>query len=285
MRNQDIFYGKSAKEKISKIVLAGKKSLYVLADFDKTLTYARTNGEETPSLISVLYNRWYLSKDYSDNAKHLAEIYRPIESDYAIPLEKRREQMLERWTKHRELLIESGLSRKHIQKVVDSWIIKLRDWSHDLFETLHSAGVPLVILSASWLGKDAISMYLEKQQLLSDKVYIISNGFERDDQDRAIGYQEPIITSLNKDETIISQDNFPSIYEDIVNRKNVMLLGDQVEDIGMASGHDHELLLTIGFLNNPTQEKIGYYKEYFDIVLLWDVNMEEIIKITKHIVQ
>ncbi len=284
MNNPNIIYWPYAQEKINTLRKWWRELIHVLADFDKTLTYARVNGKETPSIISVLYNEWYLSQEYSQKAKELADIYRPIESDFSIPLEIRKEKMMERWTKHRNLLVESHLSRNHIQKVVDSWIITLRAWCKDFLEMLDKANIPVVILSASWLWKDSIWLYLKKV-LGYNTIHVISNGFVRNENDQAIAYQEPIITSLNKDETVISKENFPTIYQDISNRKNVILLGDQIEDIGMLTWFESDVVLKIWFLNVPTPEKIQKYQEVFDIVFLWDSGMEEIVDMVRVIVE
>lgn len=281
--NPNIIYWSDAQKKIEILKSKDKELIHILADFDKTLTYARVNGKDTPSIISVLYNEGYLSEEYSEKAKALADMYRPIESDLSIPLETRKKKMLERWTKHRNLLVKSNLSRQHIEQVVNSWIITFRAWCKDFLEMLDKAEIPVVILSASGLWKDAISLYLDKHIPKHNNIHIISNWFVRDKNNNAIAYEEPIITSLNKDETVISKENFPMIYQNIAQRKNVILLGDQIEDIGMITWFKHDVVLRIWFLNDPTPEKIKKYEECFDIVLLGDSGMEEIVKITKDI--
>jgi 5'-nucleotidase len=77
---------------------------------------------------------------------------------------------------------------------------------------------------------------------MTKNVHIISNNFIRDKQGKAIGIQEPIIHSFNKNETTIKI--FP-FYQEIAERKNVLLLGDSPGDVHMADGFEYENILKI----------------------------------------
>jgi hypothetical protein len=90
-----------------------------------------------------------LSEEYSKKAKELESIYIPIEKDENIPLEMRKLKMDERWRRHKELLVKSGLTKRHIDDVVDSGAIQLRDGCDKLFEILRNLNIPVTILSAS----------------------------------------------------------------------------------------------------------------------------------------
>ncbi len=92
-----------------------------------------------------------------------------------------------------------------------------------MFDILKNYNIPLLILSASGLGYDSVYYCLKHENKLYDNIDIISNDFVRDENGKAIGVREPIIHSFNKDETVVK--NFP-IYEDIKERKNILLLGD-----------------------------------------------------------
>jgi 5'-nucleotidase len=86
---------------------------------------------------------------------------------------------------------------------------------------LHKNNIPLVIFSASGLGYESIYYTFEKIHRLYDNIDIISNVFIWNEEGKAISVREPVIHSFNKDETVIK--NFP-IYEDIKDRKNILLL-------------------------------------------------------------
>ena len=253
----------------------GAKKLHILSDFERTLTYAFVGGERVPSLISVLRSSSeYLGDDYVQKAQALSEKYHPIEIDSKIPVEEKKKAMEEWWLSHFDLLIKTGLNKKHLKMVAESGKMKLREGIGDLFDLLKKHEIPLVIMSASGLGGDVISMFLEKEDKLSSNIYIISNSFLWDEQGNAIGVKKPIINSLNKDETVVR--DFPLIYEKVKGRRNVLLLGDNLEDVEMIKGFDYDNLIKIGFLNEAVNENLEPYKKTYDILILNDSSVEYI---------
>ena len=270
----NIIYSSETQSKIEKIIAWWTGKLQVIADFDKTLTYWNQQ-----SIIAVLYNFNYLSEDYSRKAKELENFYMPKEEDQSIPFDERKILMNEWWVNHEQLLIESWLSKKHIENVVNSWILNLREWCHDVLNQLDLLWIPIIILSASWLWTDSIAFYLKEHLDKHQKLYIISNEYIWDKNWFAIGRKEPVITSLNKNETVISEIAFPEIYHEIEWRKNIILLWDKIEDLNMSDGVDSEIILKIWFLNSWTEEKIEFYKKYFDIIINWELWMQEIQRI------
>ena len=253
----------------------GAKKLHILSDFERTLTYAFVEGERVPSLISVLRSSSeYLGDGYVQKAQALSEKYHPIEIDSKIPVEEKKKAMEEWWLSHFDLLIKTGLNKKHLKMVAESGKMKLREGIGDLFDLLKKHEIPLVIMSASGLGGDVISMFLEKEDKLSSNIYIISNSFLWDEQGNAIGVKKPIINSLNKDETVVR--DFPLIYEKVKGRRNVLLLGDNLEDVEMIKGFDYDNLIKIGFLNEAVNENLEPYKKTYDILILNDSSVEYI---------
>lgn len=281
MEINEIIYWTKFEDKIKKLHDCSHELIQVISDFDWTLTYIknRKTNEVVPAIISILYNKWYLSEEYSQKAKELESIYIPIEKDETIPLETRKLKMDERWRRHKELLVKSGLTKKHIDDVVDSGAIQLRDGCDKLFEILKNLNIPVTILSASWLWTYAISSYLKKNNINYDNIHFVSNEFIWDDNWNAISWKEPFVTSLNKDETVISSETHPELYNQIKNRKNVILLWNSTWDASMAKDEDNDLVLRIWFLDDKNSSKLEKFKELFDIVLVWDWDMNEVINI------
>jgi HAD superfamily hydrolase (TIGR01544 family) len=251
----------------------GVEKIHVLADFDRTLTIAFVDGKNIPSLISVLRDGNYLTPDYAGKANALFEKYHAIEIDPKILLSEKKKAMLEWWKTHFALLVQCGLNKSDLEKVVNSDKVKFRIGVKEFIETLKKKNIPLVIMSSSGLGGDTIRMYLEKAGLLSDNIHIVSNTFEWDEKGNVIEMIEPIIHTLNKDETAIQ--NFP-VFEIIKERKNILLLGDSLGDAGMVEGFDYENLIKIGFLNEKIEENIKEYENNFDIIILNDSDMQQI---------
>ena len=268
---------KLLREKISD---AGPEKFHILADFDRTLIKAFINGKEVPSMLSVLREEGYLTPEYPEKAKALFNKYHAIEIDVNLPKEEKKKAMKEWWTKHFELLIKSGLNKKDIEKAVNSGNLKFREGAKEFFTALKEIGIPLVIMSSSGLGGDAIKMFLEKEGCFFPNVHIIGNVFEWDEKGSAAGVKEPIIHGMNKDETTLQ--NFP-VFEKIKNRRNVLLMGDSLDDVGMVEGFEYDNLIKIGFLNSNVEENLEKYKEIFDVVIINDGDMDFINNLLKEL--
>lgn len=259
-------------EKVKKAISeAGAEKLHVLTDFDRTLTTAFVDGKSVPSILSILRDGNYLTSDYTKKANELYDKYHPIEIDQKIPFEERKKTMREWWTVHFDLLVRSGLDKKDIEKLVEVGKIKFRDGISEFIDFLKTHNIPLIIISSSGIGGDAIPMFLKKEGKLYENVYIVSNSYEWDKDGKAIGVKQPIIHGMNKDETLIQ--NFP-FFNTIKDRKNVLLLGDSLDDIGMVKGFDCENLIKVGFLNERVQENLESYKNIYDAVILNDSSMD-----------
>lgn len=268
MENVIISNPKNVEEIKKKIISEGKEKFHVLADFDGTLTYDHDEtGKLYPSLISVLRDGDYISKDYAGKAHELYNKYRPKEKDDSLSIQERKQEMAKWWNEHFDLLIKSGLNEKHLEDIVNSGVIRLREGSRELINYLHEENIPLVIISSSGIG-EAIKIYLEKEKLMYDNVYVITNSFEWDEKGNMSRVIRPIIHSMNKDETVVK--NFPEIYEKIKERKNVLILGNSPGDLDMITGFDYGTLLKIGFLNEDVEDRIGKCKEKWDVVITND---------------
>lgn len=281
---ENIIISNPKLEEIKKeIAKSGAGQLHILADFDRTLTKALIDGKPVVGLLWLLYNGNYLSKDYAKKAQELHDKYYAIETDCKVPKEEKRKAMEEWWTKHFDLLIESGLNKKDIKAVVDSDKVKLREGSNEFFDSLKEKDIPLVIMSSSGLGEEGILMYLSRAGKLYDNIYIISNSFVWDENGGVVAVKKPVIHAMNKDETIIK--DFPIIFGKVKDRKNIILLGDSLDDVGMVEGFGYENLIKVGFLNDKIEQNLENYKKNFDIVILNDGSMEFINKLLKEIIK
>lgn len=135
-------------------------------------------------------------------------------------------------------------------------------------------------MSASGLGVEAIKFYLQQQNCFFSNIHIISNEFVWDKEGFATSVKQPIIHSLNKDETLLK--DFP-FYNMVADRKNVILLGDNPDDIDMVVGFPYENLLTIGFWNKPTSENQLVYEKSYDVLIKNDGSMTKVNEIIKQI--
>ncbi len=282
MKNIQVSNEGSLKKKIEIFRKRGVDRIHVVSDFDSTLTTSFVNGKRVPSIISVLRDGSYLTKDYAEKAQGLYNKYHPIEINQELPIEERKKAMNEWWTEHFKLLISSGLNKKDIKKVVESGKVRLRKGISEFLGLLHKNNIPLVIISGNGLGGDSISIFLKKEEKLFSNIHIVSNSFEWDERGNAIKVKEPIIHGMNKDEAVLH--NLP-FFNEIKNRKNIILLGDSLGDPDMVKGFDYENIIKVGFLNEKIKESLERYSELYDVLILNDGNLDFINSLLKQITQ
>jgi 5'-nucleotidase len=282
MKNVLIVDSENLKSKKKIFAAQGKEKIHVLVDFDRTLTKAYVNGKYVPSITSQLRDRHYISEDYSEKAIALANYYHPIEMNLSIPFEERKKKMFEWWSKHFKLLIESGLNKQHLKKIVDGSGIEFRKGALEFIDLLKDNKIPIVIFSSSGVG-DTIPLLLEKEHRLYKNVHILTNRYKWDKNGNAIGIINRPLTALNKDETSVK--GHPKIYNEIKNRKNVLLLGDSIGDLGMIIGFDYNNIIKIGFLNDKVEESMQEYKKNFDIIITNDSDMNYVDLLMKEIIK
>lgn len=247
------------------LIAQGYDSLHIVADFDRTLTPALLNGEVATTSFAKVRKGKVLPQEYEVQADNLFQHYHPIEINPEFPLEDKNELMKEWWRKHLELMIEYGITKRIFEEIVEKNTLSLREGAKDFFRLLAREKVPFVIMSAG-LG-DLIIAVLEREGLMTENVHVISNLFKWDEQGKATGLANPVIHSSNKHEIEITNRPF---YNEVKQRKNVLLLGDNEDDIGMSAGLQPEQLLKVGFLNENVEERIEKFKQLFDVVLLGD---------------
>lgn len=264
----------------------GNLKIHILADFDRTLTCATINGKPVSSIMHFLRSGNYVSDKYAQKSNQLADKYHPIEVNPNIPLEEKKEKMKEWWMKHFDLLIKSGLNKKHLQIMVDlaekTGALRFREGSLEFISLLHEKNIPLVIISSSGLG-EVIPMLLKNHGKLYSNIYVVSNSFKWDENGKAIDYKKPIIHVFNKDETILKK--IPKIYKQVKNRKNVILLGDSLGDLGMITGFDYDKLIKVGVLNENVDKNLEVYKKNFDVIITNDGNLNYVNKLMKEILE
>jgi len=263
----------------------GAKKLHVLADFDRTITKSFVNGKEVRSLMEFFRSsEKYISKDYAEKSTALANFYRPIESDPVITLEEKKDKMEEWWTKHFDLLIESGLNKKHLKTMIENaekeGFLEFREGFFDFLDMLKEKEIPLIIISSSGLGV-TIEMFLDKYKKMYPNVHIITNEYLWDEEGNAIGVKKPIIHVFNKDESSIRK--FPELHDKLKNRKNVILLGDSLGDLGMISGFEYDALLSFGFLEENIEKNMPLYEKKYSVILTENPDFSEINKLVKKI--
>lgn len=229
-------------------------NLYVLLDFDKTITASK-------SLDSWAASGKMLSEDFNKKMDDLYNIYRPIELNYTMPKQEK-EQHMEIWyRKCMDLYYEYHLTKKMLHTSICNSKIFFRKGAKEFLQYLHQHNIPCVILSAG-IG-NVIEQFLKENDCYFDNTYIISNFLEFDENGDMIKFKGNIIHSLNKDiENGLEKDAL----EKLNKRKYKLLVGDLIEDKNMVRT-DIEHTLTIGFLDVQVLKNLEVFNKSFDVVL------------------
>lgn len=257
--------------------------LHVLADFDRTLTKWFYKGMPISSIASFLYEDGTMSKEYQTAGKALFDYYYPIEQDESIDRETKKIAMDKRWEAHLNLMVEYKLSYKDLEHVVTQKALQLREWCNDFFALLHRHKIPTIIMSASGIGYDSIGLFLRKNDINQEYIDILSNAFVRDNNWYAIGRKDPVIHSMNKNE--ITVHSFPTVYQKIATRKNVILLWDSLHDIEMIDWFAYDTMLSIGFCLSEKKKVKDLFIQTYDIVIFDDGDMRYPIQILEQLLQ
>jgi len=279
MQNIIIPNPENLNKAIGKIIKGGKSNLHIITDFDKTLTKAFVKGQKAHTVIAQIREGKYLTPGYPKKAHDLFDIYHPIEINNKISNKEKNFKMHEWWRKHFDLIIESGMNKVVINDIVKKMKIQFRKGAFEFLDSLNKNNIPIIIISAG--PGDLIEEYLEFENKLYPNIYLIANMFIWDKEGNATQVKEPIIHSLNKHEIEIK--NLP-VYNELLKRKNVILLGDNIEDIGMIEGFPYKDIIKIGFLNENVEENLEEFKKNFDIIILNDSDMDYVNELLKKII-
>ena len=157
-----------------------------------------------------------------------------------------------------------------VRDLVHQSKLELRKGVRQFIDELLREKIPILIFSAG-LG-DVIEVFLEREvpefTLDRQSAHIVSNFIQFDSKGDLLGFSEKLIHSFNKNEHEIQDTSY---CQSIINRSNVILLGDTLGDVGMISGMKHlKHILKIGFLNRSTPAKLNLYMSVFDIVICDD---------------
>jgi HAD superfamily hydrolase (TIGR01544 family) len=257
---------KDFQVKVDKIKKDGLENLFVLSDFDRTLTAPFYRGKSVPGILAILRNNNYFGDDYSDKAFRLYEKYHPLKSKNNIALSKKKTLMEKWYNEHYKILMENGFDKKAIYWAANRAELRLRKGVAKALNFLRNRDIPLIIISASGVGEEGIKACLKKFACDYGNIFVISNRFVFDRYGRVIKIKKPIIHSANKDAIKIS--DFPLIGKAIKNKRNVILLGDSLDDPDMDKGFCFENIIKICFLREENKKNIADFKKRFDAVIM-----------------
>ena len=242
--------------------------VHILTDFDRTLT----KGSSRTSWSLLMYSG-LMPEEYSKKRMEYYYEYRPIEINFELPEDVRKEKMYEWWTKHLNLFIEFELRESIIQQIVrDPNLMSFRDGAKDFLKMCECRNIPLIIISAG-VG-NFIEEFFKYNNCLSENIIIVSN-FINFKNGIATGFTKKLIHPLNKDEHDVPEH----VKRLIEGRPCTLMLGDSIDDIKMILNDNRNKSLKIGFLEEEVERNMNMYKDNFDIVCIGDCSLNEVVKI------
>ena len=93
----------------------------------------------------------------------------------------------------------------------------------------------------------------------------------------------PVKSRVKREEREREVYSFEILERGEKDRKNVLLLGDSLEDVDMVKGYDYEGLIKVGFLNEKVDENLEKYKNHYDILIFYDGDMEFVNKMLSEV--
>jgi len=298
--------------KLAAMVSGGRNKLHVISDFDFTLTkyYQEDGSSRSASCHMVLeHSVGLLPETYCSKAKGLQQKYHPIEVDPHMDPAVKFAHMEDWVNAHNTLFMESGLTQHIIvtavRRALDSGKFRMRRGLTNLFTTLETHGVPLLIFSAGI--SNVLEIAIQNQMLrdsagrnnrdrdagaaaaarsrddegdvsglpsLPKNMNVISNRCLFNSADGSLeGFTVPVLHVYNKSCHAFLETNqhFRVIEQpdtEGCKRSNVLLFGDSLGDIKMSYGIEDktENLLKVGFLNDKTID-IGSSSSHIDTYL------------------
>ncbi|XP_052737924.1 7-methylguanosine phosphate-specific 5'-nucleotidase isoform X2 [Bicyclus anynana] len=209
-------------------------------------------------------------QDYKDEELRLADIYKPIEVDSTMSIEDKTKHMVVWYLAAHELLKGVRFPRKELIEVSQKMTECFRTGVKDLISWSERQQVPVLVFSAG-LGECVVAALTAANYMLPH-VKVVSNFLALDENDTVIGIKGDVIHTYNKNEAAIKDTEY---YTMVKERNNVLLMGDNIGDAGMAEGMEHcDVIVKIGFLGRNTEANLQSYMDKFDVVLVNEHTMD-----------
>ncbi|XP_032512247.1 7-methylguanosine phosphate-specific 5'-nucleotidase isoform X2 [Danaus plexippus] len=260
----------SLLKNINKIIAEGHKKLQILTDFDHTLTRHDVDGVPVLTSFGMFKECPSVPQKYKDDETMLANKYKPIEVDANMSIEDKVKHMKDWYMASHNLMKGLKFPRNELMDIGHKMVGCFRKGVNDLISWSECHQVPVLVFSAG-LGECVVAA-LQAAKFLLPNVKVISNFLAMDENDNIVGIQGEIIHTYNKNETAIKHTEY---YGMVKERNNVLLMGDNIGDAGMAEGMEHcDVVIKIGFLGRNTEANLQNYVCTFDIVVVNEHTMD-----------
>lgn len=233
------------------------QDISIVTDFDKTLTCS-----ESESTIGVFSK--FLPNTYVEAKSVINDMEEKIIGNDEISNKYKNLFMKYIWKKKLILLSEYLKDTKLIQEIVHSGLFVFRDGAIESLNYLQKKYE--VIINSSGIG-DIIVSLLKHNACSFENIKIFSNFYNFDS------------ASFDLTRCIFPTDKTNRYYRKEILNKQLILIGDTIEDLSMAS--PNQTSLSIGFLDMEYDKYLELFKKSFSIVATENESYSTLIKLLK----
>ena len=276
---------KNLKKKINLFKTSIKDNNFIIiSDFDYTLSKKYFNGKKMYSTYCFLEKSSLINKKNKNFLKEIEKLnqeYIPIESNYNIDFEFKKEKIKEWFIKALDLYVSQKFSKDEYNCMIEKinkkeLTFSFRDGIEIFFKRLIKYEIPIIIISGGlkkpidlMLGK-ILNNY--KQLKEENKIIILANSFTFNNEGIVNGYYMPVIYTFNKENII--KDEISKKYPKI---NKAFVMGDHLNDFNSIKGLNlnSNMIIGIGFINyinvlekENLKEVIKKYKAIYDINII-----------------
>ena len=240
---------KRAAAKLGELKRAGADRVFVVADFDRTITPLHNESGEEISTWGLLSRK--LPKNIQLAEIELYKKYRPLELAGKMTVE----DALEWWSVNLDYYQKSDLRWTDLEAEVEE-AIPARKGAVDLFNASAEKEIPTVILSAGI--KDVIELWCRKFKVRPEM--ILSTKLRFDERGFISGWdRDSLVHTLNKGE--VGQKNLAALKQ---NRPHSILIGDSLDDAAMIGQNESSLRVFVDNRPEKNSKTPGFYDKVFE---------------------
>lgn len=237
------------KAKLEKFRAAGKEKIYLVTDFDRTITPASNLDGDEISTWALLSGK--MPVDIRAIELELYDRYRPLE----LAGKMTDSDAVFWWSANLDLYRGSGLKWSDLELEVEE-AIPARPGAKELFSICEADAIPAAIVSAGI--KDVIELWCRKfgvnaDTIMSTRLYFDAegyiNGWDRDS----------LVHTLNKN--AVGREYFGTMRK---TRPNSILIGDSLDDATMVDGTDGVLRFFIDNHESKDARDPDFYDKVFE---------------------
>ena len=267
----------SFANKIKSLIEGGLNNVTIVSDFDFTYSKVYNNGTRANSTFGVLKNENFMTKEGYENSLKTDAYYRPFESDFSIAPEERRKMAIEWHYASLDILISEKIRKRNLRNtLIDSKLV-LRHGTPELVHACTALSLPVLLVSAG-IG-DLILVVMEtlreefegigepKETAEGEVREVVLSNLCLFEKEEGTGdevmktFREPMVHTHNKKEVVFENVK-------LLQRKNIICVGDMVHDAAMVDMVETETVLRVGLLNEEGKgEILENYKKHFDLII------------------